>query len=61
MVSWSRFTALAKSSGVRPLGDSEYLMLVDIFGAPERSVVRAVHVMIMTRSGDMAYGGMWNS
>jgi hypothetical protein len=44
-----------------PAADADYVLLVDVFGAPERGVVGAVHAMAVTRTGAMAYRGLWNS
>ena len=34
---------------------------IPVFGAPERRTVVAVHAMVVTARGDMAYRGAWNS
>jgi hypothetical protein len=56
-----RFNALAASAAARPRSDVDYVMLIDVFGAPARGSVGAVHVMVVTAQGEMAYLGFWNS
>ena len=58
---WARFHALAHEVAARPRRDADYVLLVDVFGAPERGAVGAVHAMAVTGAGDMAYHGFWNS
>ncbi len=58
---WTRYRRLADSVTAHPRADADYVLLVDVFGAPERGVVGPVHAMAVTGSGAMAYWGMWNS
>ncbi len=58
---WSRFKALAVYVAAHPQGDPDYVMLVDVFGAPDRGLIPAVHVMAVTGKGEMAYRRTWNS
>ena len=58
---WSRFRAFADSVRVHQQFDADYVLLVDLFGAPERGSIAAVHAMVVTTRGDMAYRGAWNS
>ncbi len=58
---WSRFKALADSVRLHPRSDADYVLLVDVFGDPDRRSVAAVHAMVVTAQGDMAYRGTWNS
>jgi hypothetical protein len=58
---WSRFKALGAWVSERPRPDADYVMLVDVLGAPERGSIGAVHVMVVTAAGELAYHRMWNS
>ena len=58
---WARFHALAGEIAAHPRRDADYVLLVDVFGAPERGLVGAVHAMAVTGTGEMAYRGLWNS
>lgn len=58
---WSRFKALAAHVSSHPQTDTDYVLLVDVFGAPEGGTVGAVHAMAVTGEGEMAYSGFWNS
>ena len=58
---WSRFHALADSVAAHPQADVDYIVLVDVFGAPDRGSVGAVHVMAVTGTGEMAFRRLWNS
>lgn len=59
---WTRFTELADSVRAHPRTDADYVVAIDVFGvAPTRHTIGAVHVMIVTATGDMAYRGVWNS
>lgn len=57
---WSRFKALAAYVSSHPRSDADYVLLVDVFGAPEGGTVEAVHAMAVTSEGEMAYSGFWN-
>ena len=62
MIFWSRFKALADTVRAHPPADADYVLLVDVIGvAPERRGLGAVHAMVVTSTGEMAYSGMWNS
>jgi hypothetical protein len=58
---WSRFHALAASVSDRPRTDVDYVVLVDVLGAPDHGSVGAVHVMAVTGNGTMAFRRLWNS
>ena len=58
---WSRFKALAAYVASQPRADADYVVLVDVFGAPEAGTVGAVHAMAVTSDGEMAYSGFWNN
>lgn len=58
---WSRFKALAAHVASHPRTDADYVLLVDVFGAPDDGSVGAVHAMVVTGKGEMAYSGLWNS
>jgi hypothetical protein len=58
---WTRFRALGDSIRAHPIGDADYVLAVDVMGAPERSAVGAVHAVTVTGRGELAYRGAWNS
>ena len=58
---WTRFKALGDSIHARPLNDADYVLAVDVLGAPERGAVGAVHAMAVTANGQLAYHAAWNS
>jgi hypothetical protein len=62
---WKRFLALAASVRASPEKDTDYLLLMDVFGGidgqGELTGVGAVHVVGTTSSGDLAYGRLRNS
>jgi len=58
---WSRFKALAANIQASPPHDAYYVMLIDVFGAPDRGAIAAVHVMVVNNRGEMAYHAAWNS
>ena len=58
---WARFHALADTVRVRPQPDADYVLMVDVFGRPQPASVDAVHVMIVTAEGQMAYVRGWNA
>jgi hypothetical protein len=58
---WSRFKALAASVQASPPHDADYVMLIDVLGAPDRGAIAAVHVMVVNHRGEMAYHAAWNS
>jgi hypothetical protein len=58
---WSRFKALAEHVSAQPVGDVDYVMLVDVLGPANGRTVAAVHVMVVTARGEMAYRRLWNS
>jgi len=43
------------------VGDADYVLAVDVLGAPERGSVGAVHAMAVTARGELAYHAIWNS
>jgi hypothetical protein len=61
VILWSRFKALAASVAAHPRNDVDYVIQVDVLGAPERGSIGAVHVMAVTARGEMAYRRLWNS
>jgi hypothetical protein len=58
---WSRFKALAANVQASPPHDADYVMLIDVLGAPDRGAIAAVHVMVVNNRGEMAYHAAWNS
>jgi hypothetical protein len=58
---WTRFQALGARYARHPRLDVDYVLLVDVFGAPDRGQVGAVHVMAVTAGGGLAYHAIWNS
>jgi len=58
---WTRFRALGDSLRVHPAGDADYVLAVDVMGAPERGSIGAVHAMSVTANGELAYRAVWNS
>jgi hypothetical protein len=58
---WTRFKALADSVRQHPVSDADYVLAVDVLGAPDRGSVGAVHAMAVTAHGEMAYHALWNS
>jgi hypothetical protein len=58
---WTRFKALSASITQHPRTDADYVVQVDVLGAPERGSIGAVHVMAVTGKGAMAYRRLWNS
>lgn len=58
---WSRFKALAANVQASPPQDADYVMLIDVLGAPDRGAIAAVHVMVVNKRGEMAYHAAWNS
>ena len=61
VILWSRFTALAGYVAANPRKDVDYVVQVDVLGAPERGSIGAVHVLAVTATGEMAYRRLWNS
>jgi hypothetical protein len=58
---WDRFLALAAHERAHPRPDADYVLQVDVFGAPERGSIGAVHAMMVAHDGTLAYSGFWNS
>jgi len=58
---WTRFEALGDSVHAHPLPDADYVLALDVMGAPERGSVGAVHAMAVTGTGELAYRALWNS
>jgi len=58
---WTRFKSLGDSIRAHPVGDADYVLAVDVLGAPERGSVGAVHAMAVTARGELAYHAIWNS
>jgi hypothetical protein len=62
---WQRFRALADSVAGSPPGDTDYVLLMDVFGGlrddGSLTGVDAVHVMVTTGKGDLVYGQLRNS
>ena len=58
---WARFHALADTVRAHPPIDADYVLMVDVFGTKQPASVDAVHVMVVTTKGEMAYSGGWNS
>ncbi|HYD51862.1 MAG TPA: hypothetical protein VEA99_04515 [Gemmatimonadaceae bacterium] len=58
---WTRFRALSAQVAAHPPEDADHVLQLDVFGAPERGRIGAVHVMLVDRSGMMVYGRLWNS
>jgi len=58
---WTRFKALGDSVRARPVPDADYVLALDVMGAPERESVGAVHAMAVTGTGELAYRALWNS
>jgi hypothetical protein len=44
-----------------PVADADYVLAVDVMGAPERGAVGAVHAVTVTGQGALVYRGAWNS
>jgi hypothetical protein len=62
MIFWARFKGLADSVRAHPPANVDYVLLVDVIGvAPQRRGLGAVHAMVVTSTGEMAYRGFWNS
>jgi hypothetical protein len=61
VILWSRFQALADSVRQHPVSGADYVMQVDVIGNPDRSRIGAVHVLVVTGAGEMAYRRLWNS
>lgn len=61
VILWSRFRALAAHIAAHPRNDVDYVLQVDVLGAPDRGSIGAVHVMAVTATGEMAYRRLWNS
>lgn len=59
---WTRFKALGDSVRAHPVADADYVLAVDVMGAPERGSVGAVHAMAVTGTGgELTYRAGWNS
>jgi hypothetical protein len=58
---WTRFKALGDSIHAHPVNGADYVLAVDVLGAPERGSVGAVHAMAVTGDGQLAYHAIWNS
>jgi hypothetical protein len=58
---WRRFRALAANVQASPPRDADYVMLIDVFGAPDHRPLAAIHVMVVNSRGEMAYHAAWNS
>ena len=58
---WTRFKALGDSVQAKPVNGADYVLAVDVLGAPERGAVGAVHAMAVTAGGELAYHAAWNS
>ncbi len=62
---WKRFRALGACVRASPETDTEYLLLMDVFGRTDgRRALRgvgAVHVLCTTHDGELAYGRLRNS
>jgi hypothetical protein len=58
---WTRFRALGDWVRAHPVSDADYVLAVDVLGAPERGSVGAVHAMAVTSTGELAYHALWNS
>lgn len=59
---WTRFKALGDSVRSHPVADADYVLAVDVLGAPERGSVGAVHAMAVTGTGgELTYRALWNS
>jgi hypothetical protein len=58
---WTRFKALGDSIRTNPVRDADYVLAVDVLGAPERRSIGAVHAMAVTADGQLAYHAAWNS
>lgn len=58
---WTRFKALGDSIRAHPVSDADYVLAVDVLGAPQRGSVGAVHAMAVTADGQLAYHAIWNS
>ena len=62
MIFWARFKSLADSVRAHPPANADYVLLIDVIGvAPERRTLGAVHAMVVTSTGEMAYREAWNS
>ncbi len=58
---WTRFKALGDWVRAHPASDADYVLAIDVLGAPERGSVGAVHAMAVTARGELAYRALWNS
>jgi hypothetical protein len=58
---WTRFKALSANITEHPRTGADYVVQVDVLGAPDRGSIGAVHVMAVTGKGEMAYRRLWNS
>ena len=61
MIFWRRWQALGAWVQQHPMQDADVVLLVDVFGRPERGVVGAVHAMATTGGGELGWSGFWNS
>jgi hypothetical protein len=62
MIFWARFKSLADTVRAHPLTEADYVLLVDVVGVShEGRGLGAVHAVVVTANGDMAYRGAWNS
>lgn len=61
MIFWRRWQALGAWVHEHPPQDADVVLLVDVFGRPERGVFGPVHAMATTGQGELGWSGFWNA